>query len=613
MILDFIPDKIKISNKYLEAIFCLFIIISLLSCEDILEKPIDPYATTETEQALSDYIIGAYSCLAKGMSMYNLLSVKSDDINLQMHSKRIELYEYPTLPTTDEHFPKTEFHFFDIYDNFSEGIYEYAFTSTLYTDISLDFYRTMFRSILMCNKIISDLSISEKSEKWAEYLGEAYFLRAYLYFKMARVFGRLPLVIDLDVDYELPLAEFTDIYNQIEKDLIEAILYLPDNRYSSRKKTQTPHKGTAKVLLSEVYLTMGGYPVNDNSKYAKAAETAREVIENAEYYGFGLVDDFANLWQWQHYNNEESIWSIYYQGETFTHKAVKNLLTDNQYKEKITTEEYYFSKFPNNYRKEISFWHYQFEGSYEPDNILPGTDKRATFLFKDVQVIKFNEITLTTFMFNRFLRNVLGKKQTVNFSCYSDNLIKTLYPPLSIIDDRPEYYILNELHINSKYNADNEERDSIYNYLRTVNENPESDAGYTQFFHIFRFAHTLLTYAEAIARSGTPDILAYEAVNMIRRRANKLPVNTPSVYDLPAGLSADAFADSVVAERGWEFCHEFEGRWNDIIRLQLYPQIEANRYHHHFPLDRLNLVYKGQTYFIPIPQEDVWLNPNLGK
>ena len=88
-----------------------------------------------------------------------------------------------------------------------------------------------------------------------------------------------------------------------------------------------------------------------------------------------------------------------------------------------------------------------------------------------------------------------------------------------------------------------------------------------------------------------------------------------------------AFADSVVAERGWEFCHEFEGRWNDIIRLQLYPQVETNRNNTDSPVPVIPIigsygntnsisplvenVYNGQTYFIPLPEEDFWLNPFL--
>ena len=84
-------------------------------------------------------------------------------------------------------------------------------------------------------------------------------------------------------------------------------------------------------------------------------------------------------------------------------------------------------------------------------------------------------------------------------------------------------------------------RDSTNGYLkRTVTLNMG------QPFYIYRYAHVLLTYAEAKARSGQLDASAYEAVNMIRRRANKVDINTPSKYDLQPGLSAAQFADSVV-------------------------------------------------------------------
>jgi hypothetical protein len=60
---------------------------------------------------------------------------------------------------------------------------------------------------------------------------------------------------------------------------------------------------------------------------------------------------------------------------------------------------------------------------------------------------------------------------------------------------------------------------------------------------MFRYAQTLLTYAEAAARSGNPGTMAYECINKIRRRANNFDIYTQSVYDLQPGLSPETFAD----------------------------------------------------------------------
>ena len=45
-------------------------------------------------------------------------------------------------------------------------------------------------------------------------------------------------------------------------------------------------------MLAEVYLCWAGYPVKDISKYTLAAMEAGEVIDSADYFGFGLLDDF---------------------------------------------------------------------------------------------------------------------------------------------------------------------------------------------------------------------------------------------------------------------------------------------------------------------------------
>ena len=127
--------------------------------------------------------------------------------------------------------------------------------------------------------------------------------------------------------------------------------------------------------------------------------------------------------------------------------------------------------------------------------------------------------------------------------------------------------------------------------------------------YVFRYAQTLLTYAEAKARSGMLDGSAYNAVNMVRRRAHKADIYAASIYDLKQGLSANAFADSVVWERAWELCAEPEGRWFDLMRLEMVEKLPQLR----DPVDKLD--YPKQItktfYFRSIPTSETELNPNL--
>jgi hypothetical protein len=108
---------------------------------------------------------------------------------------------------------------------------------------------------------------------------------------------------------------------------------------------------------------------------------------------------------------------------------------------------------------------------------------------------------------------------------------------------------------------------------------------------LIRYAEVLLTYAEAKAMSNGPDETAYNALNKVRNRAG-LPDITP-------GLSAEAFRDSVIAERGWEFAGgEPASRWFDLIRLERVEEVTLLRDSTEIPLDHHPT---HDDYWRPIP------------
>jgi hypothetical protein len=74
---------------------------------------------------------------------------------------------------------------------------------------------------------------------------------------------------------------------------------------------------------------------------------------------------------------------------------------------------------------------------------------------------------------------------------------------------------------------------------------------------IIRYAEVVLYYAEAQNELGNSGE-AYTAINKIRSRAG--------LADLTAGLSKDAFRDSLFLERKLEFVYE-QVRWFDLIRV----------------------------------------------
>ncbi|HNW52469.1 MAG TPA: RagB/SusD family nutrient uptake outer membrane protein [Prolixibacteraceae bacterium] len=129
--------------------------------------------------------------------------------------------------------------------------------------------------------------------------------------------------------------------------------------------------------------------------------------------------------------------------------------------------------------------------------------------------------------------------------------------------------------------------------------------------YLLRYAQTLLTYAEAKARSGDLDESAFEMVNRVRRRANHVDLFTPSKYDLPPTLTAEQFVDSVVWERAWELAFEPDGRWFDLIRLNMRSKLKDLQFEKDFPNSVSSYYLTDDWYFYKIPEEDRWLNPNF--
>jgi starch-binding outer membrane protein, SusD/RagB family len=440
------------------------------------------------------------------------------------------------------------------YDFISDGIVEDYGNLVLLEYETTTIWQNLYKVIASTNNIIVQYSQKEKNEKIIEMVGEAYLIRAYCYFRLTRTYGKIPLIENTDVNYSILQSSFTEIYEFIEYDLLMAQQLLPKNNSLARIPMVTPHRGTARAILAELYLNWAGYPVKEESKYAEAANTAKLVIDSTEYYGIGLMDDFASIWKKENMYNKESILSIFFtrpplkEGPTINDYLFYGWASDSIHFLKYdsfkywTTQSKFYNRYPRNYRKDITFYSnvYYYKRNYEKvEKYINEVSPRCGVAFRKF----FYDIDI-------------------------------------------DYYI---------YKTDT----SLF-YLGN------------QRLDLFRFAHTLLTYAEASARSGNLNEKAYECVNMIRRRANNLDIHTPSEFDLKPGLSAEAFADSVVWERAWELAGEPEGRWFDLVRLEKVEELTTLNNPEDGDFPKNNLVTKDDYYF-PIPQSEIILNQNLGE
>ena len=154
---------------------------------------------------------------------------------------------------------------------------------------------------------IPGIKMDEVAKK--KFLGEARFLRALYYFDLVRIFGSVPLIsepIDLSSKdlYPEP-ASVENIYKLIESDLIEAEKSgLPFRDPSGRVSL-----GAVKSLLSSVYLTMAGFPLNKPENFAKSAEKALDVINSNQFALFASYDDLHLA---SRKNSVENIFQVQY-------------------------------------------------------------------------------------------------------------------------------------------------------------------------------------------------------------------------------------------------------------------------------------------------------------
>jgi hypothetical protein len=131
--------------------------------------------------------------------------------------------------------------------------------------------------------------------------GEVYFLRAYYYFTLAKMFGDAPLFVDKRLDIsssgKLKRSPRAAIYLQAEADLNSAISVLPAVQVQKGRIT----KYAAQALLGKIYLYQ--------NKYDSAATVLAGVI-NAHAYT--LVSDFASIFLSTGENGTESVFEIQY-------------------------------------------------------------------------------------------------------------------------------------------------------------------------------------------------------------------------------------------------------------------------------------------------------------
>ena len=173
----------------------------------------------------------------------------------------------------------------------------------------------MYNAIAKANTVLDNVSKVTDAKlteaRRSQITGEALFLRAYHYYNLVNLWGGVPLVLSsvASVDpsvVRVPRAAAQEVFNQILIDLDKAILLLPDTygADASINKARAT-SGAANALAAKACMQQ---PTPD---FARAMLYIAKVEGSSAKY---KLIDYAQLFDGDHYNNDESIIEIQYLG-----------------------------------------------------------------------------------------------------------------------------------------------------------------------------------------------------------------------------------------------------------------------------------------------------------
>ncbi|SMD18152.1 Starch-binding associating with outer membrane [Pedobacter nyackensis] len=253
--------------------------LSLSSCHKDLLEPIPESVLTTVNfygsaKDIDQAVIGAYSGFqARKPTDYLLLEIPSDNLYASANTSVSGANALDILALTTDN------------------------------DLVANFWSANYSVIFRANAVLVNIDkpLDYKATQKDQFIGEAKFLRALMYFDLVRLYGGVPKVTTLlsaEAARQVPRASEEEIYGLIVDDLLDAINKLPQT-FNVRGRAS---KGAAIALLGKVYVYQKNW-IEAEKQLAKLFTAP---------YTYGLVTNFADLWKLTNENNSESIFALTY-------------------------------------------------------------------------------------------------------------------------------------------------------------------------------------------------------------------------------------------------------------------------------------------------------------
>jgi hypothetical protein len=260
-------------------ILTLFVALTFISCDSILNQELVGSRTDQdywqTEADLRDAIAGVYQPWAtRALGMNDLFFDNQSDDHWRAgdHAEDEEIETYNTDPSNSK---------------------------------IRDTYQFKYEVISRANGvIINGPKVKAKGaigdELYNSIMGQAYFLRAYAYYRLFLIHGQVPIIKEENVLnnlYNVPKCESSTVLAEfILEDLNTAIQLLPLRNISG-----SVGKGAAWAVMTSIYMHLAK-DYADSQQLNKAIQAGKNVIDN-----YKLADDYVSLFRNGNENLEENL------------------------------------------------------------------------------------------------------------------------------------------------------------------------------------------------------------------------------------------------------------------------------------------------------------------
>jgi len=355
------------------------------------------------------------------------------------------------------------------------------------------FFKYCYIGINRANAVIENLQNATFDEDTRlSLLGEAHFLRAYHYFNLVRLYGRVPIQLEMvktlvQTTPEMA-ADLNEIYDLILSDLKTADSYLDIKREIGRAD-----KIAAEAYLAKAYLTMASAKESGAYMYDGISGEINALYDSAAVYAGKVLYDQDTYFMDPDYL---SIYTVPTNVDTVSEEHIFIMSMDVS-----GTDEGEYSKIGMMFHPWVGGTPYYIKN---PDGSL-------TYCTHGWEVFQ-----TTDAFYKSYANNDLRKTELLVTEVYNEdgNLIGEKGTDFT--------YAFSRKYVDPNFSG---QKSSVKPFL-------------------MRFSEVALIYSEAAG----PTTEGYYWINEIRNRAG--------LDDLTSGLSTEAFRDSVLRERSWELAFE---------------------------------------------------------